>query len=347
MERRISVIIPHFNMGHTIGACLEAAFASEYRNFEVIVVDDQSADASCDIITQFPCRLIRLPHRSGTSRARNTGALNSTGEIIFFIDADCLLQRETLATVNRVFPRNGEDIVIGGTYTNLPADPRFFSLFQSAFVHYAETKQADAPDYIAAHSMIMSRKVFDAGGGFPEDFLPIIEDVEFSHRLHRAGVRLKLYPEVQVQHIFGFSLWKSLQNAFRKTYYWCIYSLKNRDLLTDSGTSSTELKSNVLSFAILVLLTAAWLVLKSPLLISALVTVFLVNMGINRRFLKFLFRSGGPGFALRASLYYFLLYPLPVSLGAVSAFVTNIIAPHPWQPERGIKAECPTLHSDI
>ncbi len=101
MEKRISVVIPNYNNAATIGKCLEAAFDSQYGNYEVIVVDDKSEDHSVEIIKQYPCKLICLENHAGTSKARNTGGKDSGGEFIFFIDADCLLQRDTLSIVNR------------------------------------------------------------------------------------------------------------------------------------------------------------------------------------------------------------------------------------------------------
>ena len=53
MNKRISVIIPNYNGSSTIGRCLEAAFSSEYDNFEVIVTDDCSTDNSAEIIKNF------------------------------------------------------------------------------------------------------------------------------------------------------------------------------------------------------------------------------------------------------------------------------------------------------
>ncbi|UCE71730.1 MAG: glycosyltransferase family 2 protein, partial [Nitrospiraceae bacterium] len=88
MEKRISVIIPNYNSADSLEICLKAAFESDYRNYEIIVVDDHSNDDSVEIIKTFPCKLVCLEQRSGTSKARNTGARSSSGEILFFIDAD-------------------------------------------------------------------------------------------------------------------------------------------------------------------------------------------------------------------------------------------------------------------
>ena len=85
MNKRISVIIPNYNGSSTIGRCLEAAFSSEYDNFEVIVTDDCSTDNSIEIIKEFPCKFISLDKHSGASKARNTGAENSSGKILFLL----------------------------------------------------------------------------------------------------------------------------------------------------------------------------------------------------------------------------------------------------------------------
>ena len=73
MARFISVVIPNRNGEATIGKCLDAIFSSTYEDFEVIVVDDASEDASIAIIEKFPCRLLRLEKHSGAARARKAG----------------------------------------------------------------------------------------------------------------------------------------------------------------------------------------------------------------------------------------------------------------------------------
>lgn len=321
MERHISVVIPNFNRASTIGECLKAAFASKYENFEVVVADDYSEDGSIEIIKRFPCKLIRLESRSGASKARNTGAQNSKGEIIFFIDADCLLQEDTLSIVNGTYSETGPDVVIGGTYTRIPHDKGFFNIFQSVFVNYSETRDSANPDYIAAHAMAVNAEIFRKSGGFPKDFLPIIEDVEFSHRLRRSGCALIMNPDIQVRHIFDFSLVRSLRNAFKKTCYWVMYSLKNRDLLVDSGCASAELKINVFSYCLNLFLLLSWGLSHKAEILFTVAVVLMINIFVSRRLFRAFFDTKGALFAGLAVLYYIALYPLPISAGTFAGLI--------------------------
>ena len=323
MEKRISVVIPNYNNAATIGKCLEAAFASQYGNYEVIVVDDRSDDNSVEIIRKYPCKLICLERHSGTSRARNAGAQNSSGEIIFFTDADCLLQPETLSIVNQTLSGTDNNIVLGGTYTRVPYDRDFFSAFQSAFVNYSETKNA-TPDYIAAHALIIHSKTFRKSGGFPEDFMPILEDVEFTHRLRRAGCRLVMNPEIQVRHIFNFTLTRSLFNAYRKSTYWCTYSFGNRDILTDSGSASLELKTNVASLFLSLFIIALWVLTERSALLYSIPVIFFINVMVNRKQIKLFYETKGFLFAVFAMCYYMFLYPFPIAAATVTGFLRHL-----------------------
>ena len=327
MARFISVIIPNRNGEATIGKCLAAACSSSYEPFEVIVVDDCSEDNSTEVIRRFPCRLVRLEKHSGASKARNTGALCSKGDTLFFTDADCLLHEDTLSVASKTLDGEGPDVVLGGTYTTVPYDPAFFSVFQSIFIHYSETKKADPPDYIATHAMVIDARTFRETRGFAEDFLPILEDVEFSHRLRRAGHRLIMHPGLQVRHIFNYSLPGSLRNALRKSYYWTIYSLGRGDLLADSGTASAELKINVGAYFLSAPLLLLAFATRQPFLLTVVPGVTALNLYLNRGLIRALHRTRGPAFTLAATMYYVLVYPLPVGAGALAGVVRYLANP--------------------
>jgi len=318
MDKFVSIIIPNYQGGATIGKCLAAAFASRYRNFEIIVVDDCSEDNSIEVIQSFPCKLIRLDRHSGAAQARNTGAAHSKGDILFFTDSDCILQQDTLCIAGQTACLADPKVVIGGTYTCVPFDSSFFSLFQSVFINYSETRELEHPDYIASHAMLIDSRSFQKSGGFSGKFLPILEDVDFSHRLRRAGYRLIMNPAIQVQHIFNFSLYRSLHNAIRKSMYWTIYSIKNGDVLADSGTASIGLKTNVAACFSAALLLLAFVLTENRAFIFIIPLVLAINLFVNRGLLVAFYRAKGFLFVLTATSYYLLLYPLAVGAGVLA-----------------------------
>ncbi len=326
VSEMISIIIPNYNGGSTIDKCLEAAFSSRYDNFEVIVVDDCSDDDSIEIIKRYPCKLVALKERSGASKARNRGAQNSKGKILFFIDSDCVIKEDALSIASRTYAAMGPDVVIGGTYTPMPYDNRFFSIFQSVFVNYSETKNIENPDYIATHAMVIDAETFRASGGFPESFMPIIEDVEYSHRIRRSGYRLIMNPDMLVQHIFNYSLSRSLKNAYRKSKYWTIYSINNKDLFADSGTASVELKVNVAAFFLSLLLLILWAFTQRPELLYPVPLIYATNIFVNRRLIRAFYNTKGLIFAFSATLYYTLLYPVAVGAGALSGMIEHYLS---------------------
>ncbi len=312
----LSIIIPNHNGESTIGKCLEAAYGNMPPDVEVVVVDDCSSDNSVDVIKKFSCKLIRLEAHRGASAARNGGAQAAGGEVLFFIDSDCLLTEGTLKTALETYKQH-PNALIGGTYTPLPYDRDFFSKFQSVFVNYFEGAMTPSPDYIATHAMLIRKGLFLESGGFREDFLPIIEDVDFSHRMRRGGMRLVMNPALQVRHIFGFSLWKSLKNAFRKSFYWTKYSIGNKDLFRDSGTASIGLKANVGLQFLTACLFALYLISQSAFLPAVSGVLFGLNLFISRGFVRALWKADGPLFAIKAMAYYTTLYAAAVGLGGV------------------------------
>jgi glycosyltransferase involved in cell wall biosynthesis len=315
--RSMSIVIPVHDGAATIERCLAAALACEHPRFEVVVVDDGSTDGSAAIIESFPVKLVRLPARRGVSRARNAGAAAASGELLLFVDADCILPPDALA-VAQAAHGGRRDRIVGGTYTPLPADADFFSAFQSVFVHHFETKAA-RPDYVAAHAMLVDAALFRRAGGFVEGsfigFAASVEDVELSHRLRRAGCELVMGAGLEVRHVFRFSLRRSLANAVRKARTWTAYSLANRDVLADSGTASRELKANVASsFAALALLATALAGAAWPL--AAVLPILALDLHLNRRLIAAWRRARGGRFAALATLYYSTLFAAAVGVGA-------------------------------
>jgi glycosyltransferase involved in cell wall biosynthesis len=93
---KISVIIPAYNEEKNIASTLDAIFASDYPNFEVIVIDNASTDATHVIASKTGARVIR-EDRKGTMWACEAGRKIAHGDIIVRLDADCLPEKSWLA----------------------------------------------------------------------------------------------------------------------------------------------------------------------------------------------------------------------------------------------------------
>jgi glycosyltransferase involved in cell wall biosynthesis len=96
----LSVIIPCLNEADYITDLLDCLSRQTFREFEVIVVDSQSTDATAAIVRQytatFPLRLVSSPR--GVANARNTGATAARGQWFYFLDADVTFGADLLAS---------------------------------------------------------------------------------------------------------------------------------------------------------------------------------------------------------------------------------------------------------
>ena len=96
----ISIIIPVYNSSLTLKECLDAIFDTNFKNFEVIIVSDNSSDNSVEIAKQYQCKIIELNENRGPGFARNKGAQLAKGEILLFVDSDVIIDKESLNSLN-------------------------------------------------------------------------------------------------------------------------------------------------------------------------------------------------------------------------------------------------------
>ncbi len=91
MVPAVSVIIPTYNRAALVGEALASVQAQSFRDFEVLVVDDGSTDATPEVLAAWrEVRVFRHPVRRGVSAARNTGVAFARGEWLAFLDSDDL-----------------------------------------------------------------------------------------------------------------------------------------------------------------------------------------------------------------------------------------------------------------
>jgi glycosyltransferase involved in cell wall biosynthesis len=110
---RVSIVLPVYNEADHIAACLHAIARQTVRPYEVLVVDNNSADATAAIAASFPFVRIIREARQGVVYARNTGFNAARGDVIGRIDADTVIADNWVATLQTIFIQKGVD-AIGG-----------------------------------------------------------------------------------------------------------------------------------------------------------------------------------------------------------------------------------------
>src|SRR3989338_8307313 len=98
---KISVIIPVYNARKFLKTSVDSVLGQNYKNIEIILIDDGSTDKSGEICDDYAKkdRRIKVIHQknSGPAAARNTGIENAKGEFLFFADADDFLEKDALS----------------------------------------------------------------------------------------------------------------------------------------------------------------------------------------------------------------------------------------------------------
>ena len=104
---RISVIVAAYRANETLGACLEALAQSTHDAFDVVVVNDGCPQDPGPIAARYGCRVIDQAN-AGPGPARNRGASEVLGSILFFLDADVLARPDTLNRIEQEFADHPE-----------------------------------------------------------------------------------------------------------------------------------------------------------------------------------------------------------------------------------------------
>ena len=117
---KVSVIVPVYNAEKGLRRCIESILSQDYRDLEVILIDDGSRDSSYSIIEEYAAQDPRVipvhKDNSGVSATRNMGLRMASGEYIQFIDADDWLPFDSTKLMVREMENNDVQMVIGDFY---------------------------------------------------------------------------------------------------------------------------------------------------------------------------------------------------------------------------------------
>jgi GT2 family glycosyltransferase len=196
---KISVVVCTYNGARTIRDCFEALQRLEYPDYEVIVINDGSTDATEGIAKEFPFQVISTSNR-GLSHARNTGLHLAAGDIVAYTDDDAYPDPHWLTYLADMFLATSH-AGIGGPNLPPPEDGWIAECVANAPggpVHVLLTDQI--AEHIPGCNMAFRKACLESIGGFDPQFRTAGDDVDICWRLQEKGWTLGFHPSALVWH---------------------------------------------------------------------------------------------------------------------------------------------------
>jgi O-antigen biosynthesis protein len=225
----LSVIIVNYNVGHFLEQCLISVIeASENIECEIFVVDNNSTDGSCSMVTsRFPeVKLLRNKINTGFSAANN----QASGRFILLLNPDTVVKEDTFRKCINFMNEHPDAGAIGvqmidGKGRLLPEskralpDPKtaFFKIiglsrifpkspvFNKYYLAHLDSSKTSRADVISGAFIFLNREALDKIGLLDEKFFMYGEDIDLCYRLLKAGYNNYYFPETQIIHFKGKS----------------------------------------------------------------------------------------------------------------------------------------------
>ncbi|MDF9875176.1 glycosyltransferase [Cellulosimicrobium cellulans] len=231
----VSVIVPAYNEAPVLANCIESLVSGSHRRVEVVIVDDGSIDETPEIAAGLArahpqVRYVRQEN-AGKGAALNRGIAESTGEVLFFVDADGIFAPDTIGEMLRGFDSPRVGAVCGD---DRPVNLDRVQTRLMAIVSHAGTglvrralSLVGCLHIVSGNVGAFTREVIEVLGGFDES--TVGEDLELTWRVRRAGYRIVFRPRAIV---YAESP-STLRNLWRQRLRWARGLLQTMRLQRD------------------------------------------------------------------------------------------------------------------
>jgi glycosyltransferase involved in cell wall biosynthesis len=304
----LSIIIPVYNGGSDLKRCLTALRGSSFGDWELIVVDDGSIDGSDELAGRSGARVIASRGRMGPAAARNMGAEMARGDYLLFLDADCVVQPDTLGLVVESFQTDPGLEALFGSYDDSPGAANFMAQYKNLFHHYVHQHGREEASTFWTGCGAMKRTRFLALGGFDIQRYrrPSIEDIDLGYRLKRAGGRIRLAKNIQVKHLKAWSFLAVLKSdIFDRGIPWTRLILRDRVFTGDLNLQIHNRVSVVATYGLLLSLAIS---LFQPQGLVATLGLVLLLLILNFDLYRFFYDKRGLAFSFRVIPLHWLYY---------------------------------------
>ncbi len=203
----VSILIPARNEEHTIARCLDGILKQTYGTYEIIVVDDNSTDATPDVLAHYATQQATMrivagtplpPNWAGKCHACQQAAAVAQGEWLLFLDADTMPQPELVAALLTHAYRWQLDMVTVFAFMELGSFweriilPPFGALLNTIFPFQRINAPDAQPEEIIANGqcIFVRREAYETIGGHGAVSNELIEDVMLARALKLSGFRI-------------------------------------------------------------------------------------------------------------------------------------------------------------
>ncbi|WP_296381960.1 glycosyltransferase family 2 protein [Winogradskyella sp.] len=231
---KLSVIILNYNVRYFLELCLKSVEAAiQGVDAEIIVVDNNSPDDSCDMVKQlFPSvRLIENKENSGFSKGNNIGVAQAKGEYLCILNPDTVVAEDTFTKLIAFADTKDNLGIVGcqlidGKGKFLPESKRNIpspkvalkKLLGDDKSYYANQLAIDSignVEILVGAFMFVQKDVYEAVGGFDEDYFMYGEDIDLSYKVLKAGYSNMYFGETTIIHFKGESTLRDKKYAKR------------------------------------------------------------------------------------------------------------------------------------
>ena len=292
---KISIIIPVYNSSLTLKECLGAVLDSSFKNFEVIIVSDNSPDNSVVIARQYQCKIIELPKNKGPAFARNRGAQVSSGDILLFIDSDVIIKNDALNYLNDMFFQNEID-AIQGIYSHKPTYESIATQYQMSYnCYYIWPKNKKYASTLSTCCLAIRKKIFLNLKGFNVNFKrPSAEDEEFGYFLIDKGYKILILRELNVEHRVNYNL----KHFIKKKFYTYIDVMKgylrNKTYVKKiKQTNYAKVLAGIVILGLIILTAIGTIIFLNKTILYIFLTLNIAFLLLHAGFMRFVGRTKG------------------------------------------------------
>jgi glycosyltransferase involved in cell wall biosynthesis len=196
---KATVIVAAYNAASTLGECLSSIRELNYPDYETIVVDDGSTDATAEIASHAGVRTVRIEH-NGLAAARNAGIEAAAGEVVAFIDADARADRDWLYHLIETIKRRDAAAAAGPSFAPDPKSSRAAAMAAAPGLPREVRAGDDRLLQLCGCNMAITKTALVKAGGFDPMFTAAGDDVDLSWRLAAADETLAYAPGAVVIH---------------------------------------------------------------------------------------------------------------------------------------------------